>query len=85
VQHDPARLIGIPSLVAPTSIRVADEAFDTEMVVSGLLERLAPVLVTALVNAVALAPLLLEAESPSAAVLRPPRACATARRRSTVV
>jgi HME family heavy-metal exporter len=47
------------------------ETFNQKMIVRGSLERLTPVLMTALVAAFALAPLLLEAEMPGTEVLHP--------------
>lgn len=47
------------------------EAFTTQMLLRGSLERLTPVLMTALVAAFALAPLLFEAELPGAEILHP--------------
>ena len=47
------------------------ENFDTKMLLRGSLERLTPVLMTALVAALALAPLLLEAEMPGTEILHP--------------
>lgn len=47
------------------------ENFDTKMLVRGSLERLTPVLMTALVAALALAPLLFEAEMPGTEILHP--------------
>ncbi len=47
------------------------EAFGKEMIVRGSLERLTPVLMTALVAAFALAPLLFEAEMPGTEILHP--------------
>ncbi|WP_220808069.1 efflux RND transporter permease subunit [Noviherbaspirillum aridicola] len=47
------------------------ESFDKKMIVRGSLERLTPVLMTALVAAFALAPLLFEAEMPGTEVLHP--------------
>ncbi|WPB58011.1 efflux RND transporter permease subunit [Xylophilus sp. GOD-11R] len=52
-------------------MRFEGERFDRQMVVRGSLERLAPVLMTALVTAFALAPLLFEAEQPGTEVLHP--------------
>lgn len=52
-------------------MRFEGEAFDQQMIVRGSLERLAPVLMTALVTAFALAPLLFEAEQPGTEVLHP--------------
>ena len=52
-------------------MRLEGEAFDPKMIVRGSLERLAPVLMTALVTAFALAPLLFEAEQPGTEVLHP--------------
>lgn len=52
-------------------MRFEGENFDHKMVVRGSLERLAPVLMTALVTAFALAPLLFEAEQPGTEVLHP--------------
>lgn len=47
------------------------EKFDTQMILRGSLERLTPVLMTALVAAFALAPLLFEAEMPGTEILHP--------------
>lgn len=52
-------------------MRFEGEAFDAKMIMRGSLERLAPVLMTALVTAFALAPLLFEAEQPGTEVLHP--------------
>jgi heavy-metal exporter, HME family len=52
-------------------MRFEGEAFDHQMIVRGSLERLAPVLMTALVTAFALAPLLFEAEQPGTEILHP--------------
>lgn len=52
-------------------MRFEGEAFDHQMIVRGSLERLSPVLMTALVTAFALAPLLFEAELPGTEVLHP--------------
>lgn len=52
-------------------MRFEGEDFDQKMIVRGSLERLAPVLMTALVTAFALAPLLFEAEQPGTEVLHP--------------
>ena len=52
-------------------MRFEDERFDQTMIVRGSLERLAPVLMTALVTAFALAPLLFEAELPGTEILHP--------------
>ena len=52
-------------------MRMEGEQFDHRMIVRGSLERLAPVLMTALVTAFALAPLLFEAEQPGTEVLHP--------------
>jgi len=52
-------------------MRFEKESFDTTMIVRGSLERLAPVLMTALVTAFALAPLLFEAEQPGTEILHP--------------
>jgi HME family heavy-metal exporter len=54
-----------------TLMRLEGENFDHKMIVRGSLERLAPVLMTALVTAFALAPLLFEAEQPGTEVLHP--------------
>ena len=47
------------------------ESFDRQMIVRGSLERLTPVLMTALVAAFALAPLMFEAEQPGTEILHP--------------
>ena len=52
-------------------LRFEGERFDKKMIVRGSLERLSPVLMTALVTAFALAPLLFEAEQPGTEVLHP--------------
>lgn len=52
-------------------MRFEGETFDQKMIVRGSLERLSPVLMTALVTAFALAPLLFEAEQPGTEVLHP--------------
>ncbi|RZL96187.1 MAG: efflux RND transporter permease subunit [Variovorax sp.] len=52
-------------------MRFEGEVFDAKLIVRGSLERLAPVLMTALVTAFALAPLLFEAEQPGTEVLHP--------------
>lgn len=52
-------------------MRFEGETFDQPMIVRGSLERLAPVLMTALVTAFALAPLLFEAEQPGTEILHP--------------
>jgi len=52
-------------------MRFEGESFNTQMIVRGSLERLSPVLMTALVTAFALAPLLFEAERPGTEVLHP--------------
>ncbi|MDZ7909531.1 MAG: efflux RND transporter permease subunit [Gemmobacter sp.] len=52
-------------------MRFEGEAFDHKMIVRGSLERLSPVLMTALVTAFALAPLLFEAERPGTEILHP--------------
>ena len=52
-------------------MRFEGEAFNTQMILRGSLERLSPVLMTALVTAFALAPLLFEAERPGTEVLHP--------------
>jgi HME family heavy-metal exporter len=52
-------------------MRLEDENFDHKMIVRGSLERLSPVLMTALVTAFALAPLLFEAERPGTEILHP--------------
>ena len=48
-----------------------NENFDDRMLVRGSLERLTPVLMTALVAALALAPLLFEADQPGTEILNP--------------
>ncbi|MBK6853386.1 MAG: efflux RND transporter permease subunit [Burkholderiales bacterium] len=52
-------------------MRFEGESFDLKMITRGSLERLSPVLMTALVTAFALAPLLFEAERPGTEVLHP--------------
>jgi heavy-metal exporter, HME family len=52
-------------------MRFEGEVFDHKMIVRGSLERLSPVLMTALVTAFALAPLLFEAERPGTEILHP--------------
>jgi len=52
-------------------MRFEGENFDHAMILRGSLERLSPVLMTALVTAFALAPLLFEAEQPGTEVLHP--------------
>jgi HME family heavy-metal exporter len=52
-------------------MRIEGEGFNHAMIVRGSLERLSPVLMTALVTAFALAPLLLEAERPGTEILNP--------------
>ena len=52
-------------------MRFEGEDFDHAMILRGSLERLSPVLMTALVTAFALAPLLFEAEQPGTEVLHP--------------
>jgi len=52
-------------------MRAEGEGFDHAMVLRGSLERLSPVLMTALVTAFALAPLLFEAERPGTEILHP--------------
>jgi len=52
-------------------MRAEGENFDHAMILRGSLERLAPVLMTALVTAMALAPLLFEAERPGTEILHP--------------
>ncbi|MDX9706485.1 MAG: efflux RND transporter permease subunit [Azospira sp.] len=51
--------------------RFEGEVFGRQLVIRGSLERLAPVLMTALVAAFALAPLLFEAEAPGTEILHP--------------
>ena len=52
-------------------MRLEGESFDHKMILRGSIERLAPVLMTALVTAFALAPLLFEAEQPGTEILHP--------------
>jgi HME family heavy-metal exporter len=52
-------------------MRMENEQFDHQMILRGSLERLSPVLMTALVTAFALAPLLFEAERPGTEILHP--------------
>ncbi|HEX5373536.1 MAG TPA: efflux RND transporter permease subunit [Aquabacterium sp.] len=52
-------------------MRLEGERFDQAMILRGSLERLSPVLMTALVTAFALAPLLFEAEQPGTEILNP--------------
>ncbi|MEY3201123.1 MAG: hypothetical protein RIR70_673 [Pseudomonadota bacterium] len=52
-------------------MRFEGEIFDRKMILRGSLERLCPVLMTALVTALALAPLLFEAEQPGTEILHP--------------
>ena len=52
-------------------MRIEGESFNHAMIVRGSLERLSPVLMTALVTAFALAPLLFEAERPGTEILNP--------------
>ncbi len=52
-------------------MRLEGERFDRAMILRGSLERLSPVLMTALVTAFALAPLLFEAERPGTEILHP--------------
>jgi HME family heavy-metal exporter len=52
-------------------MRFEGEQFDQQMIMRGSLERLSPVLMTALVTAFALAPLLFEAEMPGTEILHP--------------
>ncbi|MHA7601710.1 efflux RND transporter permease subunit [Alicycliphilus sp. T452] len=52
-------------------MRTEGEGFDHAMILRGSLERLSPVLMTALVTAFALAPLLFEAERPGTEILHP--------------
>ena len=52
-------------------MKLEGESFDQAMIVRGSLERLSPVLMTALVTAFALAPLLFEAERPGTEILHP--------------
>jgi len=52
-------------------MRSEGEQFSQQMIIRGSLERLTPVLMTALVAAFALAPLLLEAEQPGTEILHP--------------
>ncbi|QLF92418.1 efflux RND transporter permease subunit [Pseudomonas sp. ABC1] len=52
-------------------MRIEGESFNQAMILRGSLERLSPVLMTALVTAFALAPLLFEAERPGTEILHP--------------
>jgi HME family heavy-metal exporter len=52
-------------------MRREGESFDHKMILRGSMERLSPVLMTALVTAFALAPLLFEAERPGTEILHP--------------
>ena len=52
-------------------MRIEGENFDHKMILRGSMERLSPVLMTALVTAFALAPLLFEAERPGTEILHP--------------
>ncbi len=52
-------------------MRLEGERFDHAMILRGSMERLSPVLMTALVTAFALAPLLFEAERPGTEILHP--------------
>ncbi len=52
-------------------MRIEGERFDHKMILRGSMERLSPVLMTALVTAFALAPLLFEAERPGTEILHP--------------
>lgn len=52
-------------------MRFEGEDFDRKMILRGSMERLSPVLMTALVTAFALAPLLFEAERPGTEILHP--------------
>ncbi|MBB4844479.1 HME family heavy-metal exporter [Paucibacter oligotrophus] len=52
-------------------MRFEGERFDLQMILRGSVERLSPVLMTALVTAFALAPLLFEAERPGTEILHP--------------
>ena len=52
-------------------MRSEGESFDHKMILRGSMERLSPVLMTALVTAFALAPLLFEAERPGTEILHP--------------
>lgn len=52
-------------------MRIEGEEFNHKMIVRGSLERLSPVLMTALVTAFALAPLMFEAERPGTEILHP--------------
>jgi HME family heavy-metal exporter len=52
-------------------MRMEGEGFDHKMILRGSLERLSPVLMTALVTAFALTPLLFEAERPGTEILHP--------------
>jgi HME family heavy-metal exporter len=52
-------------------MRFEGESFDHKMILRGSIERLSPVLMTALVTAFALAPLLFEAERPGTEILHP--------------
>jgi HME family heavy-metal exporter len=52
-------------------MRLEGEGFNHAMIIRGSMERLSPVLMTALVTAFALAPLLFEAERPGTEILNP--------------
>jgi heavy-metal exporter, HME family len=52
-------------------MRFENQPFSHAMILRGSLERLSPVLITALVTAFALAPLLFEAERPGTEILHP--------------
>jgi HME family heavy-metal exporter len=86
-QEEASRLVGLLSIVSLvlmfvvlfsryksvvlSALIMEGENFDQKMILRGSLERLSPVLMTALVTAFALAPLLFEAERPGTEILHP--------------